>query len=334
MEKYLKGFIQKLNELFGYRVAELEGISGLATEWSAVRLEHGAARAVVFAELGKPAIPDAAAVRARIMAQTGAAAADVVVIYAAEGNYRRALQDFINSGRQGIVLDASKNEVVYHSGVDETAVRETAASAHYLKAEGIRKKPKNSLMQFEATLVLIAVNVAVYAVTAYLSRDLINSNINVLIELGAKDNSLIAAGQYWRLLTCMFLHGGILHLAVNMYSLFAVGPVIERFFGKKKYLAIYFISGICSSLLSFYMTPQVSIGASGAIFGVLGACLVFGVEMKDQIGKDFMINVIAVIVLNLFLGFSVAMIDNYGHIGGLVGGIATSFLLFKKKKQA
>lgn len=332
MERYIKGFIRKLNELFGYRVAELDGIAGLASEWSAVRVDHGRARAVVFAELGKGTHPDTASVKGRVTDQTGAADADVVVIYAAVENYRGALQEFTVSGRPGIVLDAVKNEVVYYSGVDETAVREAAACAHYLKSEGIRKKPKNTLMLWPVTAALILANVAVYAVTAYLSQDLINSNLDVLIRLGAKDNSLIAAGQYWRLVTCMFLHGGLLHLAVNMYSLFAVGPVIERFFGWKKYLVIYFFSGICSSLLSFVMTPQVSIGASGAIFGVLGACLVFGVEMKSQIGKDFMINVIAVIALNLFLGFSIAMIDNYGHIGGLLGGIASSFLLFKKKQ--
>ncbi|MBP1744795.1 MAG: conserved rane protein (rhomboid family), partial [Firmicutes bacterium] len=173
-----------------------------------------------------------------------------------------------------------------------------------------------------------------YAVTAFLSQDIINSNIYVLVFLGAKVNSLIAAGEIWRLATCMFLHGGIFHLALNMYSLYAVGPVIENFFGKKKYTAIYFISGICSSLLSFYMTPEISIGASGAIFGVLGACLVFAVKMKNRIGKDFMINVIAVIGINLFLGFSVSMVDNFGHIGGLIGGIASSLILFKKKRYA
>jgi rhomboid protease GluP len=333
MEKYLKRYIQKLNELFGYRIAELEEIRGLATEWSAVRVEHGNARAVAFAELGKTP-PDESAIRERIMAQVGTSGVDIVIIYAVEGNYSGALQEFIESGRKGIILDVTKNEVIYYSSVDETAVREATASAHYLKAEGIRKKPGNNLMQFYATIALIAVNIAMYAVTAFLSRDLVNSNINVLIELGAKDNSLIAAGQYWRLITCVFLHGGIFHLAINMYSLYAVGPVIERFFGRKKYLIVYFFSGVCSSLLSYYMTPDVSIGASGAIFGILGACLVFAVEMKDQIGKEFMINVIAVIALNLFLGFSVAMIDNYGHIGGLLGGIASSFLLFKKKKQA
>lgn len=332
MEKYLKGFIQKLNELFGYRVAELDGMVGLATEWAAVRTDHGHSRVFAFSQLDNPASPDTASIRARVLGQTGAAAADIAIIYAAEGNYRGALQEFINSSRQGIVLDVEKNEVVYYSGVDETSVREAAACAHYLKSEGIRNKPRNTAMQFQVTLVLIALNVAAYAVTAYLSKDLFNSNIDVLIALGAKDNALIAAGQYWRLITCMFLHGGIFHLAVNMYSLFAVGPVIERFFGRKKYLAIYFISGICSSLLSFLMTPEVAIGASGAIFGLLGACLVFGVEMKSQIGKEFMVNVIAVIALNLFLGFSVAMIDNYGHIGGLLGGIASSLLLFKKKK--
>jgi len=334
MEKYVKKFIKKLNELFGYRISEIEGKTGLASSWCSIKAAGEYAKVIVFAELGKerPGLLDTALIRESVMRQTGAVSAEVVVIYAAASNDQGKLEEFIGSRYPGIVMDVMKDEVLYHYGVGEDTVNEVTACANVMKGANIMNKSQKSGMKWPATASLIAVNVAVYAVTAFLSQDLINSNTDVLIFLGAKVNSLIAAGEYWRLVTCMFLHGGIFHLAVNMYSLYVVGPIMENFFGKKKYLAIYFFSGICSSLLSFYMTPDVSIGASGAIFGVLGACLVFAVKMKNRIGKEFLINVIAVIAINLFLGFSIAMVDNFGHIGGLIGGIASSFILFKNEK--
>ncbi|HSN58507.1 MAG TPA: rhomboid family intramembrane serine protease [Clostridiaceae bacterium] len=336
MEKYIKGFIQKLNELSGYSIAELEGKAGLASGWCAVKLTGGYARVFVFSELCRehPGIIDTASIRESVMRQTGAQSSDVIVIYTAARNYRDRVEEFMSRRDPGIVLDVVKNEVLYYYGEPEAAVNEVAACASVMKAAKIRNKPQDVFVKWPVTTTLIALNVAAYAVTAVLSQNLFSSNIYVLIFLGAKVNSLIAAGEYWRLVTCMFLHGGLIHLAVNMYSLYAVGPVIENFFGKKKYLAIYFIAGVCSSGLSFYMTPEVSIGASGAIFGVLGACLVFAVKLKDRIGKEFLTNVITVIAVNLFLGFSISMVDNFGHIGGLIGGIASSFLLFKNKKQA
>jgi len=336
MEKYIKDFIQRLNGLFGYKIAELEGNTGLATSWCSIKVSGGYARVFVFSDLcsSKPGLIDIRSIRASVMRQTGAQAAEVVVVYTAARNYKDRIEEFMGSRDPGIVLDAVKNEVLYYYGVEEAAVNEVIACANIMKAARLKNKSQGTMVKWPVTTALIALNVAAYAVTAFLSQDIINSNIYVLVFLGAKVNSLIAAGEIWRLATCMFLHGGIFHLALNMYSLYAVGPVIENFFGKKKYTAIYFISGICSSLLSFYMTPEISIGASGAIFGVLGACLVFAVKMKNRIGKDFMINVIAVIGINLFLGFSVSMVDNFGHIGGLIGGIASSLILFKKKRYA
>jgi rhomboid protease GluP len=334
MEKYVKKFIQKLNELFGYRISELDVKAGLVSNWCCIKAAGGQAQVIVFAELCKdqPGKVDTALIRESVMRQTGASGCEVAAIYLAEGSCQDKLEEFMGSRYQGIVLDTVKNEVLYYYGVAENIVNEVIACANVMKGANIMNKSRKSGIKWPVTASLIAVNVAVYAVTAFLSQDLINSNTDVLIFLGAKVNSLIAAGEYWRLVTCMFLHGGIIHLAVNMYSLYAVGPVIENFFGKRKYLAIYFISGICASLLSFYMTPDVSIGASGAIFGVLGACLVLAVKIKNRIGKEFLINVIAVIALNLFLGFSIAMVDNFGHIGGLLGGIASSLLLFKNDR--
>lgn len=182
------------------------------------------------------------------------------------------------------------------------------------------------------TLGLIAINVVLYIVTAYLSYvyakgSVFNSDTEVLVLLGAKVNKLITQGQYFRLISAMFLHGGIVHLAVNMYSLYAIGPMVEKVYGKAKYIAIYFIAGICSSLLSYAYSPSISIGASGAIFGLLGAVLVFAIKSKGKTGSAFIRSILSVIIVNIFIGITLPGIDNFGHIGGLMGGIIISFLI-------
>jgi len=148
-----------------------------------------------------------------------------------------------------------------------------------------------------------------------------------LVLLGAKVNELITQGQYYRLISAMFLHGGIVHLAVNMYSLYAIGPMVEKVYGKAKFIAIYFVAGICSSLLSYVYSPSMSIGASGAIFGLLGAVLVFAIKSKGKTGSAFIRSILAVIIANIFIGMTLPGIDNFGHIGGLIGGIIISFLI-------
>jgi rhomboid protease GluP len=183
------------------------------------------------------------------------------------------------------------------------------------------------------TYIIMGVNILIYILTAYLSKDAMNSNIYVLVDLGAKVNVLISSGEYYRLITCMFLHGGLIHLALNMYSLYAIGPLVERVYGKAKYIAIYFIAGIASSLLSYIFSDSISIGASGAIFGILGATLVFAITIRKTVGKDFYNNILQVMVVNLIIGFSIPNIDNFGHIGGMLGGIimGKTFEIYRKK---
>ena len=145
--------------------------------------------------------------------------------------------------------------------------------------------------------------------------------------MGAKVNDLISAGQYYRFVSCMFLHGGILHLAVNMYSLYAIGPMVEKVYGKVKYIAIYFVAGVCSSIFSYIFSTGVSVGASGAIFGLLGAVLVFAIKSKGKTGNVFIKNILSVIFVNILIGITLPNIDNFAHVGGLLGGIVISFLL-------
>lgn len=180
------------------------------------------------------------------------------------------------------------------------------------------------------TMGIIAINVTMYLVTAYLSYSvggsIFNSDTNVLIMLGAKVNNLIAQGQYFRLISCMFLHGGIVHLGVNMYSLYAIGPMVEKVYGKTKYIAIYFVSGICASIFSYVFSTNVSIGASGAIFGLLGAVLVYAIKSKGKTGNAFIRSILSVIFINIFIGATLPNIDNFAHVGGLLGGMIISYL--------
>lgn len=143
-----------------------------------------------------------------------------------------------------------------------------------------------------------------------------------LLLFGANVDSLTKSGDYYRLFTSMFLHIGIIHLLCNMYSLYVIGKEVENVFGKWKYLVIYILSGIAGSILSLAFNHNtICAGASGAIFGLLGALLYFGYYYRTYLGATLTKSIIPVIVINLIIGFTSSGIDNAAHIGGLVGGL-------------
>lgn len=149
-----------------------------------------------------------------------------------------------------------------------------------------------------------------------------------LLYFGANLDSLVKDGQIYRLFTCMLLHIGILHLICNMYSLSLIGSEIENLYGKIKYLIIFIGSGLCGSILSIAFTHNtVSAGASGAIFGLLGAMLYFGYYYRAYLGNSIKRAILPVIAFNLLIGFISSGIDNACHIGGLVGGILISMMV-------
>ena len=149
-----------------------------------------------------------------------------------------------------------------------------------------------------------------------------------LLYFGANLDSLVKAGDIYRLFTCMFLHIGIWHLICNMYSLNIIGKEIENLYGKVKYLIIFIGSGLCGSVLSIAFTHNtVSAGASGAIFGLLGAMLYFGYYYRAYLGNSIKRAILPVIIFNLLIGFMSSGIDNACHIGGLVGGIFISMMV-------
>jgi len=150
---------------------------------------------------------------------------------------------------------------------------------------------------------------------------------DMLIALGAKSNQYIRAGQIWRFFTPMLLHDSSytlpLHIGFNMYALYIIGVGLERRFGHARFLWLYILSGFAGSVFSFLFSSADSIGASGAIFGLIGAEGIFLYQNRKLLGnqvKRAINNVIFIVVLNLLLGLSPG-IDNWAHVGGLMGGL-------------
>ncbi|MBE2238709.1 MAG: rhomboid family intramembrane serine protease [Caldilineaceae bacterium] len=193
------------------------------------------------------------------------------------------------------------------------------------------------------TQVLLGVILAVFVVQVLLGfflfgswTSLTNTNIEVLVLMGAKVNPLIAQGEVWRLFTAIFLHGGVLHLLFNLYALYALGPLLEGYTGHIRFLTIFLVSGLYGSLLSYALSGPISVGASGAIFGLLGGITVFFLKYRDNFGvqgRAILQNMIVVLVLNLVIGFSSGFIDNWGHIGGLIGGALVTVGIMPRYRQ-
>lgn len=152
-----------------------------------------------------------------------------------------------------------------------------------------------------------------------------SQNINVLVDLGAKVNELIALqGEYWRLFTAMFLHIGILHLLFNLYALYAIGSLVESYYGHWRYTVIYLLGGLFGSLGSFAFSDSISAGASGAIFAITGAAAIYFFLYRDNFGargRSVLQNIVVVIIVNMAFGIAGQGVDNWGHAGGLLGGL-------------
>ena len=177
-------------------------------------------------------------------------------------------------------------------------------------------KPKTPVV----TYTLIAINILIFLLGIIFNMQ------DALINLFANYGPLVTENhQYYRLFTSMFMHANFLHIAFNMYALYLLGSQAEGFFGKTKFLTIYILSGLSGSLLSILLNQgAVSVGASGAIFGILGALLYFGFNYRVYLGNTLIKEILPIILINLAFGFAITGVDNYAHIGGLVGGLTTA----------
>ena len=169
------------------------------------------------------------------------------------------------------------------------------------------------------TYTIIAINVFIFLFTI-----LFNAS-DFVVGLLSNYGPYIREGQYYRLLTSEFVHVNILHILCNMYALYIIGSQVENYFGKIKYIIIYITSAITASLLSMLLNMNTaSIGASGAIFGLMGALLYFGINYRVYLGTALTKEILPVIILNLLLGFTLSGVDNFAHLGGLIGGFLTT----------
>ncbi len=146
--------------------------------------------------------------------------------------------------------------------------------------------------------------------------------------LGAKINDLILKGQVWRLITPILLHGSLTHIFFNMYALISIGREIEIYYGHKRYLLLYLVSGFAGNVFSFLITQGSSYGASTSIFGLIAAEGVFIFQNRTffRNSRAMLMNVAVIVGINLFIVGMIPNIDNFGHLGGLIGGAAFAWL--------
>lgn len=186
------------------------------------------------------------------------------------------------------------------------------------------------------TNIISLICILMYVIVGVYGNNFFNFDANVLAKFGANNILLVKNGEIYRLLTCAFLHVGLIHLVVNMYSLRVIGSSVEGLIGKGKFVFIYLISAISASLMSLVFVDSniVSVGASGAIFGLMGALLYFGYHYRLYLNDAIKTQIIPVILFNLIMGFMMPGIDNGAHIGGLIGGyLATMAIGIKNKSE-
>lgn len=186
------------------------------------------------------------------------------------------------------------------------------------------------------TNVISLICLVMYIIVGIYGNNIFNFSVNVLAKFGANNILLVKNGEIWRLITCSFLHVGFIHFLLNMYSLRVIGPSVEGLIGKGKFVFIYLLSALSASLMSlvFMDSNIVSVGASGAIFGLMGALLYFGYHYRLYLNDAIKTQIIPVIVFNLLIGFMISGIDNGAHIGGLIGGyLATMAIGIKNKSE-
>ena len=237
----------------------------------------------------------------------------------------------IETIKVGDLEDFKKNKVVkeFFPKVSDTTLTDEVDPVEFFKlTEDMNQKtiknekklakifsPKKPIV----TYIIIVLNLMVFLYGMLHSND-------ELIDIFGNNYVLVQAGQFYRLLTCMFIHGGIMHLLLNMYALYTIGPVVERYYGKSKYIFIYLVSGLLASIFSsvFMSADSVSMGASGAIFGLLGSICYFTYYYRATLQAILRESIMPVIVINLIIGFILPSVDLVNHIGGLLGGILVS----------
>ena len=224
---------------------------------------------------------------------------------------------------------------------DETDFKESGIELFAKLTENINKKnEKNNSIAADVfkrkvpyvTLGIILINFVMFLLMYLFGNG--SEDVVTLVNFGALYRDLVLSGDYFRLITCAFLHIGVVHLLINSYSLYVIGSQLESFLGRTKFLFVYLVSALCGSLMSITFNSYVSAGASGAIFGLLGSLLYFGFNYRVFLGNVMKSQIIPLIILNLSLGFIAKGVDNAAHIGGLIAGCLATMAVGLKHKTS
>lgn len=175
----------------------------------------------------------------------------------------------------------------------------------------------------DIALILISLNVVAFVIPYIFDFSKFPySSHDGFLQMGWKDNEAIKDGEWYRLLTSNFLHADFWHLLFNMYAIFNISPAVSSIFRPWGFLLIYVASGISGSLFSFFFNSNPSVGASGAIFGLVGALVSYAIIAQDF---SLLSQLILIVAINVAYGFMSTQIDNFGHLGGFIAGLVIGF---------
>ena len=192
------------------------------------------------------------------------------------------------------------------------------------KAERDKRSKERFTDKHTATLAIIAATVIAYIIMEFLGGSRVWAYI-----LGNDHTRIALYGEYYRLITCMFVHAGYAHIAFNCVSLYAFGTRAEEYLGHIGFVLLYFGSGICGSIFSFVFTDSLSVGASGAVYGTLGAVLTLTLILKRSIDGFNAVAMAVCIIGGIGIGAMMGNVDNFAHIGGLLFGAAFAAVYYK-----
>src|SRR5699024_5166406 len=214
----------------------------------------------------------------------------------------------------GVVLDEDfPSEIVQKTTVQQYK----HILVNFLNEKNNQIKRTFSYGKARITFLLILINLVIFFM---LELNGGSTNIETLVKYGAKYNPAIISGEWWRIISSMFLHIGALHLFMNMLAIYYLGTAVERIYGSTRFVVIYFISGIIVSLTSFAFNTHIAAGASGSLFVLFGALVYFCVIHNQLFYQTMGKSVIFIMLINLVFGFLVPQIDMGAHVGGLIGG--------------
>lgn len=328
IEKLIKKIIDGMYRNYNYSIEDFSSIKNNGISWALSKKSQDRTKKIIhFINLGKETVKEN--LESDISNKFNCQREDIIsVILVTEGKNHDEIKYQINElrninslGSNFIILDLINSEIQISEGSLGDLANQIANIAFN------NNRISSNRQKAFITYGIIGINIVMFIISAVLSKHIMTIDKDVLVNLGAKYNPAIQQGQWFRLITCMFLHGGLIHITANMYSLYSIGPLVEQLYGKYKYIVIYLICGVISSLFSFFFSDYVSIGASGAIFGLLGVVFVFAIKERKRIGRGFLMNVASVVVMNLILGISLPGIDNFAHLGGLISGITLGSVL-------